>query len=148
MGRLGAVLGPLEGMLEPSGSQKAPKMEPERVCSRASEATRAENDETLIFNVSTKDVVDLFRSQGFFCVLNMGPKWVPNRIIDAEGVRKPLDRPLDGSWSGFESSWSALGASTRARVGSGRFRGRSAGAQGEVRQSPGPTTEIPRTNGP
>ena len=39
----------------------------------------------------------------------MGSKWVPNRIIDAEGVRKPLDRPLDGSWSGLEGSWSALG---------------------------------------
>ena len=29
--------------------------------------------------------------------------------IEAENVRKPLDRPLDGSWSGLEGSWSALG---------------------------------------
>ena len=54
-GRLGAVLGSLEAMLEPSRSQKAPKIEPKRVPNRAPEATRAENDETLIFIDSTKD---------------------------------------------------------------------------------------------
>ena len=27
-------------------------------------------------------------------MLKMGSKWVPNRIIDAEGARKPLDRHL------------------------------------------------------
>ena len=57
-GRLGAVLGPLEAMLEPSGGQKAPKMEPKRVPNRAPEATRAENGETLIFDDSTKDFND------------------------------------------------------------------------------------------
>ena len=39
----------------------------------------------------------------------MGPTIVPNRIIDVEGVRKPFDKPLDGSWSGFEGSRGALG---------------------------------------
>ena len=58
LGRLGAVLGALEAMLEPSGGQKALKMEPERVPNRAPEATRAENDETLIFNDSMKDFND------------------------------------------------------------------------------------------
>ena len=49
LGRLGAVLGPVEAMLEPSGGQKAPKMKPKRAPNRAPEATRAENGETLIF---------------------------------------------------------------------------------------------------
>ena len=48
-GRLGAVLGALEAMLEPSGRQNAPKMEPKRISNRAMEATRAQNGETLIF---------------------------------------------------------------------------------------------------
>ena len=55
LGRLGAVMGTLEAMLEPSGSQKAPKMEPKRVPNRAPEATRTENGETLILNDSTTD---------------------------------------------------------------------------------------------
>ena len=59
-------------------------------------------------------------------MLNMDPKWVPNRIIDAEGVRKPLDRPLDGSWSGLEGSWSALGVPLE------RLQGRES-ARGELR---------------
>ena len=42
LGRLGAVLGALEAMLEPSGGQKAPKMEPKRVPTGFGE--------TLIFN--------------------------------------------------------------------------------------------------
>ena len=56
--RLGDVLGPLEAMLEPSGSQKSPKMESQMVPNRVPEATRAENDETLIFDDSTKDFND------------------------------------------------------------------------------------------
>ena len=51
--RRGDVLGPLEAMLEPSGSQKGPKMEPKMVPNRVSEATRADNCETLIFDDST-----------------------------------------------------------------------------------------------
>ena len=53
LGRLGAVLRALEAMLEPSGGQKAPKMEPERVPNRAPEATRTENGKTLIFDDRT-----------------------------------------------------------------------------------------------
>ena len=51
-GRLVAVLGPLEAMLEPSGSQKVPKMEPGRVPNRGSEATRTQNansSKTIVF---------------------------------------------------------------------------------------------------
>ena len=66
-GRLGAVLGALEAMLEPSGGQKAPKMEPQRVPNRAPEATRAENCETLIFDDSCKDFND------FSCL--RAPSW-------------------------------------------------------------------------
>ena len=58
LGRLGAVLGALEAMLEPSGSQRAPKMEPKRAPNRAPEATRTENGETLIFDDSTQDFND------------------------------------------------------------------------------------------
>ncbi len=58
LGRLGAVLRALEAMLEPSGCQKAPKMEPKRVPNRAPEATRPEYGETLIFNDSTQDFND------------------------------------------------------------------------------------------
>ena len=50
--RLGDVLGPLEAMLEPSGSQKARKKEPKMVPNRVPKATRAENCETLIFDDS------------------------------------------------------------------------------------------------
>ena len=70
-------------------------------------------------------------SQGFW--MQMCPKVVPNRIIDVEGVRKPLDRPLDGSWRDLDGSWSALGASTRARVGSGKLKWRSGSGPGRGR---------------
>ena len=55
LGRLGAVLGALEAMLEPSGGQKAPKMDPQSSPNRPPKATLAENAETLIFNDSCKD---------------------------------------------------------------------------------------------
>ena len=57
-GRPGAVLGALEAMLEPSGSQKSPKMEPQRVPNPALEAIPSENGKTLIFNDSTQDFND------------------------------------------------------------------------------------------
>ena len=59
LGRLGAVLGALEAMLQPSGRQKAPKMEPKKVPNRAPEATRTENGKPLIFDDSTKDFIDV-----------------------------------------------------------------------------------------
>ena len=58
LGRLGAVLGALEAMLEPPGGQKAPKMEPQRVPNRAPEATQTESGETLTFNGCTKEFND------------------------------------------------------------------------------------------
>ena len=65
--RLGAVLGPLKAMLEPSGGQKAPKMEPQTVPNRDPEATAAENGETLVFDDCAKDFHD------FSCL--RAPSW-------------------------------------------------------------------------
>ena len=48
-------------------------------------------------------------SQGSFLALKMGSKLVPNRIIDAEGVRKPLDRHLGGYHSALGAILGALG---------------------------------------
>ena len=59
LGRLGAALGALEAMLEPSGGQKAPKMEPQSFSNKAPKATLAEDAETSFFNNSCKDFSDL-----------------------------------------------------------------------------------------
>ena len=72
LGRLGAVLRALEAMLEPSGCQKAPKMEPKRVPNRAPEATRAEYGETLIFNDCTQDFNDFSSFRPSFFRYKMG----------------------------------------------------------------------------
>ena len=61
LGRLGAVLGALEAMLEPSGGQKAPKMSPKRVPNRAPEATRAEYGETLFFLTTAHRISMVFQ---------------------------------------------------------------------------------------
>ena len=57
--------------------------------------------------------------------------------IEAEDVRKPLDRPLDGSWSGLEGSWSALGVLLERLQGRESARGELEEAQREIKQSPG-----------
>ena len=51
----------------------------------------------------------IFRSLGFFSALKIGSKWVPNRIIDAEGVGKPLDRHLGRYDSALEGILAAPG---------------------------------------
>ena len=110
-GRLGAVLGPLEAMLEPSGGQKAPKMEPKRVPNRAPEATRAENCETLIFDDSCKDFND------FSCL--RAPSWrqklVQNgvRIVSSmlKASRSLLTGILEAILALLEVSWPLLDAS-------------------------------------
>ncbi len=71
----------------------------------------------------------IFQFQGFLFVLKIDPKLVSNGMIDAEGVRKPPDRLLDGSWSGFECSWSALGQLFERLQGRGSTRGSSGGDQ-------------------
>ena len=70
LGRLGAVLGALEATLEPSGSQKAPKMELKRVPNPALEAIPSENGKPLIFNDSTEDFNDFPISDHHFGVKN------------------------------------------------------------------------------
>ena len=66
LARLGAVLGALEAMLEPSGGEKASQMEPKRVPNRAPEATRDEYGETLFFNDGTQDFNDFQISDHHF----------------------------------------------------------------------------------
>ena len=46
---------------------------------------------------------------GLLWALKMASKIVPNRIIDAEGVRKPLDRHLGRYHSALGAILSALG---------------------------------------
>ena len=48
-------------------------------------------------------------SQGSVLAPKMGSKWVPNRIIDAEGVGKPLDRHLGRYDSALEGILAAPG---------------------------------------
>ena len=57
------------------------------------------------------------RSKALFLELKMGPEWDPNRIFDAEALRKPLGGLLERSWRllepkkvSLEASWSRLGA--------------------------------------
>ena len=78
LGRLGAVLGALEAMLQPPGGQKAPKMEAKRVPNRAPEATRTENGETLIFDDCTYDFNDFSCLRGAFWRKKLVQKWKYN----------------------------------------------------------------------
>ena len=106
LGRLGAVLRALEAMLERSGCQKAPKMEPKRVPNRAPEATRAEYCETLIFKV-----------QGSLCGVKVGSQMGSESHLRRGSFQKASWRPLGAilEASGaekvcLEASWSRLGA--------------------------------------
>ena len=111
LGRLGAVLAALEAMLEPSGGQKAPKMEPPKDPNRAQEATRAENCETLIFDDSTKDF------NGFSCLRapSWRQTWVQNgvRIVSStlKASRSLLTGILEAILALLEVSWPLLDAS-------------------------------------
>ena len=53
-------------------------------------------------------------SQGSFVALKMCSKMVPNRITDAEGVRKPLDRHFGRYHSALRGISDALGRILRA----------------------------------
>ena len=79
------------------GGQKAPKTEPGKVPNRAPEATRAENSEILIFIDSSMNFND-FAGPGAPLWRNKNPKLVPNRVFDAEALRKPLENLLERSW--------------------------------------------------
>ena len=48
-------------------------------------------------------------SQGSVLAIKISSKWVPNRIIDAEGIRKPLDKHLGRYHSALRGILSALG---------------------------------------
>ena len=50
------------------------------------------------------------RSQAFFLEPKMFPKWDPNRIFDAEALRKPLESLLDRSWRLLEPKKRSLGS--------------------------------------
>ena len=47
----------------------------------------------------------------------MGPKWDPNRIFDAEALRKPLGSLLERSWRPLEPKKVSLEASWRLSAG-------------------------------
>ena len=64
LGRLGAVWGDLVAMLEPSGSQKAPKMESKRVPNPALEAIPSENGKTLFFLTTVHRISMIFHVSG------------------------------------------------------------------------------------
>ena len=51
----------------------------------------------------------IFRVSDHHFGLKLGSKWVPNRIIDAEGVGKPLDRHLGRYDSALEGILAAPG---------------------------------------
>ena len=51
----------------------------------------------------------IFESQTTIFEFKLGSKWVPNRIIDAEGVGKPLDRHLGRYDSALEGILAAPG---------------------------------------
>ena len=68
-------------------------------------------------------------SQGSVLAPKMGSKWVPNRIIDAEGVGKPLDRYLGRYDSALEGILAALGRSPAAPY---RLRGTVPGPRGSL----------------
>ena len=47
----------------------------------------------------------------------VGPKWDPNRIFDAEALRKPLEGLLERSWRPLEPKKVSLEASWRLSAG-------------------------------
>ena len=51
----------------------------------------------------------IFKSQTTVFEVKFGSKWVPNRIIDAEGVGKPLDRYLGRYDSALEGTLATPG---------------------------------------
>ena len=120
-------------MAKKKGVDVQRKMETKRVPNRAPEATRAENDETLIFNDSTKDFNEFSCLRATF------------------GVKNGYKMGSKASWSALEASWSALEASWSALE---RFRGRKmlrpqfpriffeASRQGASPKAPGRLVEI------
>ena len=48
------------------------------------------------------------RSQALLLEPKIDPKWVPNRIFDAEALGKSLGSLLERSWSLLERSWTLL----------------------------------------
>ena len=73
-------------------ANKLPKLSPKRVPIRAPEATRAENDETLIFNDSTKDFNDMSGLRAPFLCNN----WVQNGFRIASSTLKASESLLTG----------------------------------------------------
>ena len=71
----------------------------------------------------------------------MGPKRDPNRIFDAEALRKPLGGLLERSWSALGGSWRALGALIGGRVIHGIFRERSGSGPGRDKGGVNPSLE-------
>ena len=86
----------------------------------------------------------IFQVAGLLFALKAGSKWVLNRIIDAEGVRKPLGRHLGRYHSALRAnlalldhSWSALGAFQEGRADAGRDQGELKESSVRIKQWPG-----------
>ena len=95
---LGGILGALGAILEANWGQKAPKRVPKRGPKRGPKVIRAENGKITKVYHSTQDLLD-FSGPGLpFCVQNGVPKRGPNRSIEVEGVREPLEWLLERSW--------------------------------------------------
>ena len=75
----------------------------------------------------------IFQVSGLLFHVKMGPKWVPNRIIDDEGVRKPLERLLDGSWRHLGTLLAALGVLLERLQGRDGFKTGSVGGPAAAR---------------
>ena len=94
-------------------------MEPGRIPNRSPEATRAQNGETLICYDSTKDFGVFLVPQAPCFEPKVDPKWVPNRIFDAEALRKPLESLLEASGAETKKLGTALcrfGAETESKM--------------------------------
>ena len=91
--------------------QKAPKTEPGRVQNGVQNRIRIENGEITKKHNTSHTKTYLLGSRVSKIGPQTGPKLVPNRIFDAEALRKPLESLLERSWRPQEPkkrSWERL----------------------------------------
>ena len=79
------------------GRNALPKWGPGGSPNRGPKADQAQNGKTLIFNDPCKDFNVVFKPRGLILDPKMAPKWGPNRIFDAEPLKRPLEKLLKRS---------------------------------------------------